>query len=163
MVSSVLGAVVIFMSLPMMKMKILLIFSVSGRYSESEFEIEGHPRQMLVNAETGKAAVFSDIWVWSLPEAHPLRDLLGVEENGDWMWRVDMVSAQNGTTVSAPSQIQIQVNLDTANEHTRSTVDKKGRIAGIDMETGLQASARTKGIAAANHGQSHDHALLLEI
>ena len=59
---------------------------------ESEYEIEGHPRQMLVDSETDRLAVFSDIWVWSLPEDHPLRNLLGYQENGDWMWRVGSVS-----------------------------------------------------------------------
>lgn len=59
---------------------------------ESEFELEGWPREMLVNAETNKAVVFSDIWVWDLPEEHPLRALLGFDENGTWMWRVGSVS-----------------------------------------------------------------------
>ncbi len=59
---------------------------------ESEFEIEGRPRQMLVNSEAGRAAVFSYIDPWYLPEEHPLRDLLGFEENDNWMWRVGQVS-----------------------------------------------------------------------
>lgn len=54
---------------------------------ESEFEIEGWPSQMLVNADANKAVVFSYVWPDSLPPEHPLRDLVGFEENGQWMWR----------------------------------------------------------------------------
>lgn len=59
---------------------------------ESEFDIEGHPRQMLIDSASERAAIFSDIWVWYMPEDHPLRELLGHEENGDWVWRSGSVS-----------------------------------------------------------------------
>ncbi len=59
---------------------------------ESVFEIEGTPRQMLINRDAERAVVFSQIWVDSLPEDHPLRALVGSQEEQGWYWRVPMIS-----------------------------------------------------------------------
>jgi hypothetical protein len=55
---------------------------------ESVTDIEGHPRQMLIDRNAGRAIVFSLIPVWNLPEEHPLHDVLGdTTEDGEWWWR----------------------------------------------------------------------------
>ncbi len=55
---------------------------------ESITDIEGSPTQMLIDRDTGRAAVFSIVPVWNLPEEHPLREHLGEQnEAGEWIWR----------------------------------------------------------------------------
>ncbi len=55
---------------------------------ESVTEIEGHPRQMLIDRDAGRAIVFSLIPVWNLPDDHPLHDALGEQaDDGTWWWR----------------------------------------------------------------------------
>ena len=40
----------------------------------SEYKLEGYPQELLVHSEGKRLAVFSRIWVESLPGQHPLRD-----------------------------------------------------------------------------------------
>ncbi len=54
---------------------------------ESVTEIEGHPREMLMDAAANRLVVFSMIEVYSLPDGHPLKQLVGWQ--GDqWYWRI---------------------------------------------------------------------------
>ncbi len=59
---------------------------------ESVTEIEGQPRQMLVNRDAEKVVVFSNIWPDNLPEGHPLREKLLKETDSGYVWRVGTVS-----------------------------------------------------------------------
>jgi len=62
---------------------------------ESETPIEGHPRELLLDKDTGRAVVFSYIYVHSLPAGHPLRALTGHGDgdgNGGWYWRADILT-----------------------------------------------------------------------
>jgi hypothetical protein len=60
--------------------------------TESVAEIEGHPTQMLLDSDAGKAAVFSMIPVYDLPEGHPLRALVGTQTNAGWFYRIDSLT-----------------------------------------------------------------------
>jgi len=59
---------------------------------ESVTEIEGSPREMLVNRDANRLAVFSTVHPHSLPEDHPLRELIGEETESGWYYRVPTVS-----------------------------------------------------------------------
>ncbi|MEM9488436.1 MAG: beta-propeller domain-containing protein [Myxococcota bacterium] len=96
---------------------------------ESEFTIEGHPRAMLLNSEAGKAVVFSNIYAWDLPEDHPLREIVGSNENDDWMWRVGELSKLTIIDVSDSSAPQLERELFLeANYQTARMVDGSVRV-----------------------------------
>ena len=54
---------------------------------ESVTEIEGHPREMLMDAGANRLVVFSMIEVYSLPDGHPLKQLVGWQDD-QWYWRI---------------------------------------------------------------------------
>jgi len=57
--------------------------------AESVTNVEGYPREMLLDSDAGKLVVFSRIDSYSLPDGHPLKASLGEQdENGSWYWRV---------------------------------------------------------------------------
>jgi len=60
----------------------------------SEIELEGIPREMLVSREANRAVVFSQIYPWTLPEGHPVHDLMGeqIDDQIGWMWRTNGLS-----------------------------------------------------------------------
>jgi hypothetical protein len=57
-------------------------------------EIEGHPRQMLLDSARNRLVVFSFIDTWNLPDEHPLAQLVGKTGNDDdgWYYRVKSLS-----------------------------------------------------------------------
>ncbi len=68
---------------------------------ESVTKIEGHPREMLLDKDAGRAVVFSMINVGSLPAGHPLRALTGFQENGQsWYWRSSNLSKMTVLDIS---------------------------------------------------------------
>jgi hypothetical protein len=57
--------------------------------AESVTNVEGHPRQMLLDSANNKLVVFSQVDAHSLPEGHPLRPVLGnTDDSGSWYWRI---------------------------------------------------------------------------
>ena len=55
--------------------------------------VEGRPSQMLMEGD--KMVIYSSINVWSLPEGHPVRALIGQEFNDQynyWYWRVQSLT-----------------------------------------------------------------------
>ncbi len=57
--------------------------------AESVTNIEGHPSQMLLDSPHNKLVVFSAVDAYSLPEGHPLRAVLGEnDDKGGWYWRI---------------------------------------------------------------------------
>jgi hypothetical protein len=56
--------------------------------------IEGHPSQLLLDSEHGRAAVFSMVYVDSLPEDHPMRNRVGRSNDtgSPWFWRTGALS-----------------------------------------------------------------------
>lgn len=62
--------------------------------AESVTPIEGYPYQMLIDATTNRAVVFSQIDVYSLPDGHPLKQLVGYtnSESSNWYWRAKELS-----------------------------------------------------------------------
>src|SRR6185312_3856560 len=62
--------------------------------AESVTQIEGYPYQMLLDSTTKRAVVFSQIDVYSLPDGHPLKKLVGYTDtdSSDWYWRVKQLS-----------------------------------------------------------------------
>ncbi len=94
---------------------------------ESVTEIEGHPTQMLVDRDAGRAVVFSIIPVWNLPEDHPLRDYLGEQaEDGTWWWRswdVTKITVLDVSDRSAPHLLRelfVEGWYQTARKHDTS-------------------------------------------
>ncbi len=59
---------------------------------ESVTQIEGQPREMLINRDAERAVVFSMVYPDSLPEDHPLRRLAGRQADSGWMWRAPQIS-----------------------------------------------------------------------
>jgi hypothetical protein len=60
---------------------------------ESVTQLEGHPRDMLIDATSNRAVVFSMIEVQYLPDGHPLKQALGyVDDDGIWWWREQLVT-----------------------------------------------------------------------
>ena len=49
----------------------------------SEYKLEGYPRELLVHSAGNRLAVFSTIWVESLPLQHPLRDGIVADNLGN--------------------------------------------------------------------------------
>lgn len=54
---------------------------------ESVTNIEGSPTEMLLDANANRAVVFSIIDVYSLPDGHPLKQLVGWQDD-QWYWRI---------------------------------------------------------------------------
>jgi uncharacterized secreted protein with C-terminal beta-propeller domain len=62
--------------------------------AESVTQIEGYPQQILLDSAANRVVVFSWIDTWSLPEGHPLRELVGYKDDNDdtWYWRIKNLS-----------------------------------------------------------------------
>jgi uncharacterized secreted protein with C-terminal beta-propeller domain len=58
---------------------------------ESITQLEGHPTEMLLDATANRAVVFSIIDVYSLPDGHPLKQLVGWQD-GQWYWRISQLT-----------------------------------------------------------------------
>ncbi|MBA3453732.1 MAG: beta-propeller domain-containing protein, partial [Deltaproteobacteria bacterium] len=69
---------------------------------ESVTKIEGHPREMLLDKDGGRAVVFSMINVGQLPVGHPLRALTGFQESdaSRWYWRSSALSKMTVLDIS---------------------------------------------------------------
>lgn len=73
---------------------------------ESTTELEGHPREMLLDGD--RLAVFSMISVDTLPEGHPLRALVGSDtDQGGWYWRSDALTKLTILDVSDRGEPQL--------------------------------------------------------
>ena len=57
---------------------------------ESATALEGTPRQLLLDGD--RVAVFSTIYPQRLPAGHPLRALVGRDDDRGWYWRSDVVT-----------------------------------------------------------------------
>jgi hypothetical protein len=76
---------------------------------ESETEIEGQPTQLLLDADQGRAAVFSMVYVDTLPADHPMRARLGRQEANDtWAWRTWAISKITMLDVSDPTAPELE-------------------------------------------------------
>ncbi|HEY0251829.1 MAG TPA: beta-propeller domain-containing protein, partial [Kofleriaceae bacterium] len=58
---------------------------------ESTTNLEGYPREMLIDAAQNRMAVFSMIDVYSLPDGHPLKQLVGWQDDA-WYWRISQLT-----------------------------------------------------------------------
>ncbi|MEM6531143.1 MAG: beta-propeller domain-containing protein [Myxococcota bacterium] len=58
--------------------------------AESSFEVEGVPASMLMSDD--RIAIFSTIYPWSLPEAHPLREYVGETGGDGWYYYGEILS-----------------------------------------------------------------------
>lgn len=67
---------------------------------ESVTKIEGNPREMLLDKDSGRAVVFSMINVGGLPAGHPLRALTGVQQDSSWYWRSSSLSKMTVLDIS---------------------------------------------------------------
>ena len=70
----------------------------------SATELEGTPSQLLLDADRGRAAVFSMVPVDQLPDDHPMRARVGAQKDGiDWYWRTWALSKITILDVSNPA------------------------------------------------------------
>jgi hypothetical protein len=61
--------------------------------AESVTQIEGFPQQMLLDAAQNRLVVFSHIDTYSLPDGHPLKRLVGYQDDDlGWHWRINQLS-----------------------------------------------------------------------
>lgn len=61
--------------------------------AESVTKIEGFPRQMLLDKDQNRLVVFSHIDTYSLPDGHPLKQLVGVkDDDARWHWRINQLT-----------------------------------------------------------------------
>ena len=58
---------------------------------ESVTQLEGHPTEMLMDATANRVVVFSIIDVYSLPDGHPLKQLVGWQDD-QWYWRISQLT-----------------------------------------------------------------------
>jgi hypothetical protein len=92
----------------------------------SVFDIEGHPTQMLIDRDAGRAVVFSLIPVWNLPEDHPLHEHLGESTDDGWYWRswdVTKITVVDVSDRAAPSLVRevfVEGWYQTARKHGTS-------------------------------------------
>ena len=78
----------------------------------AEAEIEGMPAQLLLDAEAGRAAVFSTVYVESLPEEHPMRERASRAAGGDpWSWRTAALSKITVLDVTDPAAPALEREL----------------------------------------------------
>lgn len=55
--------------------------------------IEGYPRQMLLDSANNRVVVFSHIDTYSLPDGHPLKQLVGYQDDeARWHWRLNQLT-----------------------------------------------------------------------
>ncbi|MCA9680379.1 MAG: beta-propeller domain-containing protein [Kofleriaceae bacterium] len=94
---------------------------------ESVTEIEGHPTQMLIDRDAGRAVVFSVVPVWNLPEDHPLRPYLGdLLDDGSWMWRtwdvtkITVLDVADRTAPTLVREVFLEGWYQTARKHDSS-------------------------------------------
>ncbi|MEW6743402.1 MAG: beta-propeller domain-containing protein [Planctomycetota bacterium] len=71
--------------------------------AKSQTQIEGQPTELLVDGETARLAVFSLIVGDTLPEEHPLRDSVRMDDEFGWYWRTPQVSKVSLFDVSDPT------------------------------------------------------------
>jgi hypothetical protein len=92
---------------------------------ESVTELEGHPRELLVDRDAEKAAIFSMVNVGSLPEEHPLRALVGYPDDDDesrWYYRINeltkitVLDISDRTNPSLVREVYVEGWYDTARE-----------------------------------------------
>ena len=97
---------------------------------ESEYELEGTPRQMLINRDAERAVVFSQIYVSNLPAEHPLRALIGSEGDSGWYWRVPLISKLTVLDISDRTAPTLERELFfEGNYQTARMVDGSVRLA----------------------------------
>ncbi len=86
---------------------------------ESVTQIEGHPREMLMDKDSNRVVVFSMIDVYSLPDGHPLKQLVGWQDNG-WYWRISQLTkitvldVSNRTAPALVREVYFEGWYDTA-------------------------------------------------
>ncbi len=107
---------------------------------ESVVEVEGYPTQMLLDKDSGRIAIFSQINAAALPEGHPLRASVGERDaRGLWMWRVQEVSkitvleANNRLAPVRGREIYFEGSYQTARLIDRSV--RMGSFSYLDVPT----------------------------
>lgn len=98
---------------------------------ESVTKLEGHPREMLLDATSNRVVVFSMIPADQLPKGHPLRDVEGADDGyGGWWWRsrlitkITVVDITSRTAPALVNEVYFEGWYDTARK-----VDSSIRIA----------------------------------
>ena len=78
----------------------------------SATELEGTPAQLLLDADRGRAAVFSMVPVDQLPEDHPMREKVGAAQGDiDWYWRSWALSKITILDISDPAAPALEREL----------------------------------------------------
>jgi len=104
--------------------------------AESVTKIEGYPRQMLLDGANNRVVVFSQINVYSLPDGHPLKRLVGWQDSDDtnWYWRIKELSKITVLDVSDRSAPKLMKEVFYEGWYqTARKVDSSIRLSGYSM------------------------------
>jgi hypothetical protein len=103
--------------------------------AESATKIEGYPTQMLLDSPQNRLVVFSHIDAYSLPNGHPLKPVVGSQDDdGTWHYRINQLSkitVLDITNKSAP-QLLREVFYEGWYQTARK-VESSIRVAGYSM------------------------------
>ncbi|HEY5949862.1 MAG TPA: beta-propeller domain-containing protein, partial [Kofleriaceae bacterium] len=103
--------------------------------AESVTKIEGYPQQMLLDSKQNRLVVFSWINTYSLPDGHPLKQLVGYQDDDSgWHWRINQLSKITvfDITNKAAPQLVREVFYEGWYQTARK-VDSSVRVAGYSM------------------------------
>jgi hypothetical protein len=103
--------------------------------AESVTNIEGYPQQMLLDSAQNRLAVFSHIDTYSLPDGHPLKQLVGYQDDDlGWHWRINQLSkitVLDITNKTAPQLVR-EVFYEGWYQTARK-IDSSVRLAGYSL------------------------------
>jgi hypothetical protein len=102
---------------------------------ESVTKIEGHPQQMLLDSKNNRIVVFSWINTYALPDGHPLKKLVGYQDDDyGWHWRINQLSKITvlDITNKAAPQLVREVFYEGWYQTARK-VDSSVRLAGYSL------------------------------
>ncbi|HEX5060759.1 MAG TPA: beta-propeller domain-containing protein [Kofleriaceae bacterium] len=103
--------------------------------AESVTKIEGYPQQMLLDSKANRVVVLSWIDTYSLPDGHPLKQLVGYQDDqSGWHWRINQLSkitVLDITNKAAPTLVR-EVYYEGWYQTARK-IDSSIRIAGYSM------------------------------
>ena len=96
--------------------------------AESVTKIEGHPRQMLLDSAQNHLVVFSHINTYSLPDGHPLKQLVGYQDGSNgWRWRINQLSKV--TVLDISNKLAPKLVREVFYEGTYQTARRSSRVS----------------------------------
>ena len=103
--------------------------------AESVTKIEGYPRQMLLDSAQNRIVVFSHIDTYSLPDGHPLKQLVGYQDDASgWHWRINQLSKITVLDISNKNAPQLVREVFYEGWYqTARKIDSSVRVSGYSL------------------------------